>query len=111
LQVVARYASQAEAHLAQARLEAAGIESWIEGAHLSGQVGHTGGPGEVWLRVRSEDHDAARQALYEPEVRSGDDPELRASLTASRRRIRIGAVCVLVGLLLMLLLAIFMADW
>lgn len=112
MHVLARYATPAEAHLAQARLETAGIESWIEGGHLSGNPGSMGGVGEVWLKVRNDDHDAAREALYDCDDEPTEDPELRAALLTSRRRVRIAIVCLFsISVLALLLFAIFVIEW
>lgn len=74
--VVAAFSEATEAHLARARLEAAGVEAWIGNEHFSSVYPLAGVlAGGVKLMVREEDATLAEEVLYPDDAEAGAAPQ------------------------------------
>lgn len=74
--VVAAFSAATEAHLARARLEAAGVEAWIGNEHFSSVYPLAGViAGGIKLMVREEDAVLAGEVLYPEDSEAGTDQQ------------------------------------
>ena len=85
--VVARTLSVAEAFVMKSALDAEQIVSVVDGQHLTGMIGYTGGPGEIRLKVAEADVERAERILRRGAARGAvlPPPEVRNERNRWRR--------------------------